>query len=56
MYLFLAVAGIGIVSGIMVDCVEIVGQKLGSYELFIGAAIVGIVGMPLNIQALSLSH
>ncbi len=38
------VAGIAIVSGIMVDSVEAVGQKLGLTELFIGAVIVDIVG------------
>ena len=41
LYLLLAVAGIAIVIGIMVDSVEAVGQKLGLTELFIGAVTVG---------------
>jgi Ca2+:H+ antiporter len=40
----ITVAGMAFVSGIMVDSVEVVGQKLGLSEFFIGAVIVGIVG------------
>ena len=39
-YLLLAVTEIAIVSGIMVDSVEAVGQKLGLTELFIGTVTV----------------
>jgi hypothetical protein len=41
LYLLLAVAGIAIVIGIMVDSVEAVAQKLGLTELYIGAVTVG---------------
>lgn len=37
LYLLLAVAGVAIVTGIMVDSVEVMGQKLGLTELFVGA-------------------
>lgn len=37
LYLLLAVAGVAIVSGIMVASVEVMGQKLGLTELFVGA-------------------
>lgn len=48
LYLLFAVAWMAIVSGMMVDSEEDVGQKLGLSELFIGAVIIGMVGNTAN--------